>query len=124
MEDLKKAETLFWLIPDDLGWRALLFNHDTFDSHAILWKARVAEVIAKAAGRTATPAFKELYDAYPRGRILKADAWTIGYGGDLPSGWTEEKLQSALGVKGTIRTSEHWKANPAHRKLADEFLGR
>jgi len=125
--EARATEGLFWLVPDGETWRPLFFEAEYFkqDSHAIIWNEMAAEIVAKAYGKEADDKFKKLYAAYPRGRVIEMDGWVVGFGGDLPPGWTDERLKSALNVwNGTTRVGNHWIHDPSHRKLADEFLGR
>ena len=124
--EARAAECLFWLVPDKEGWRVLFFETSYFkwNMHNLLWKDVAAEVVANAFGREATEDFKELWRAYPRGRVHDIDGvWMVAYG-DLPPGWNEEKLMFHLNVrKGTIKADDHWLSNPDEKRRADSFLG-
>lgn len=122
------AEALFWVVPDKHDWRILFFEEQYFkhDSHVTLWRDVAADLVAGSFGKTATDGFKKLWKAYPRGRVINMGPrqWAIGFGGDLPPGWTSGKLASQLNVvTDDIRAKDHWLADKNQRIEADEFLG-
>jgi hypothetical protein len=130
----KATDGLFWVVPDGKGaWRTIFFSRNHFSlyqEHKALWRAHAGRLVATSFGKEPTDEFLELYNAYPRGRLVSIpnefNKWWIGFGKDYPAGWNETKLMSSLGV-GTANSSfeygSHWTANTQSRKIADDFLG-
>ena len=122
--EFNEAEILFWIVPDKQDWKTISFTHR--DSHVTLWRDVAADLVAGSFGKTATDDFKKLWKAYPRGRVINVEPrqWAIGFGGDLPPGWTSEKLASQLNVvTSDVRAKDHWLADKNQRIEADKFLG-
>lgn len=125
--EARAVEALFWIVPDKHDWRVIFFEEEYFkcNSHATLWRNAAADIVANSFKKTATDDFKKLWMAYPRGRVLNVgpQKWAIGFGGDLPSGWTKEKLASQLNVvTDDVRAKNHWLSDKNQRIEADAFL--
>jgi len=137
--EAKASEGLFWIVPDKEGWTLLHFPRNYFhqSNHIELWREVAADIVLKAWDKTggAGSVFYELYRAYPRGRLVAEDIgspsyqkgyrWWIGFGGDYPPGWDDEKLLRRMGVgpKNTqILIDKHWLADPKQRREADAIL--
>jgi len=129
-------EGMFWIVPDKADQWALLFfaeSHFHFLDHPTLWKEVAADIVLDRFGAQHHPDagyFRRLSAAYPRGRLETDNQplkWRIGFGGDYPPGWNEERLMRRLGVgpvNAVMEYDEHWKAIPDSRRLADQILRR
>jgi len=132
----RAQEGLFWILPTPFGsWKRVLIPYGRLDNHEEIWRETLAEVVLTTHQQNATLGdrflkFRELFDAYPRGRIENDEEplkWVIGFGGDYPPEWNEERLMKSLKVGPTnarVEVEDHWKAGDEHRREADQILGR
>jgi hypothetical protein len=132
---------LFWIIPTKDGqWEMLHIPTEYFKTnwdHDHVWRDVVAGMILQSFNKK-SDVFKSLFEAFPRGRMEEGDVplhpseqrpmhwWVIGFGGDYPPGWNEDRLRRTLGVgpiNSEIELHEHWHSKPNVRKMAHLILG-
>jgi hypothetical protein len=126
---------LFWIVPmKGRSWILMLFSEHSrkFDDHGSLWREVVANTILNHFQITDTAKidkFKELFDAFPRGRLEVSNEigkWLVGFGGDFPTGWDENKLLERLKIlrqDTEIEYDDHWIADPTQKQFAMQILG-
>ena len=128
VKDPKQITGLFWIVPEAGGWVLLLFSDRDFSDHESLWR-EVASKRIIGHSNAQSDEFKELFDAFPRGRLETGEAigkWMVGFGGDYPQGWNEAKLLERLKVaRGDVEIEydDHWKANDVNHQIAMKILG-
>lgn len=122
---------LFWIVPDkDRVHNLMLFAeyYQKYDDHETLWREVVSGIVLNHFG-IVNEEFKDLFDASPRGRLEIGEEigkWLIGFGGDYPEGWNEDKLLERLRVlRKDARIeydADHWKANDENHQIAMNIL--
>jgi len=121
---------LFWIVPNREGGHTLLmFSEYQISDHGTLWRTIAADFVLnhfRITNKKMIDRFKDLYNAFPRGRVEAGDKkgeWFIGFGGDYPIGWNEEKLLERLKTpRPTIFIDDFWKTDPTNTEIALKIL--
>lgn len=130
--EAKARPGLFWIVPTKSGeWVLLLFHeyYEQYDDHESLWRNVVSDLVLDSFGMSSSENFKELFDAFPRGRVeigTKLGEWLVGFGGDYPDGWDEDRLLSRLGMlpsRTEIEYDDHWRHDHINATMAMKILG-
>lgn len=102
---------------DNIWYLAFFPEHQYRNmDHESLWDVHVVPLIADQF-KIDPNKLLGLFEAFPRGRLEigdSIDTYRIGFGGDYPPGWDENKLFSRLKVsknKCDLEIDDHWEVN-------------
>lgn len=124
--EARRNPGLFWIVPNEEGKYILLFYDEyryKYPDHVSLWKEVASNFICNHYNVENTDNFKECFDCFPRGRLEvgeKPGTWMIGFGGDYPEGWDEEKLRQNLKILDnySVEYDDHWIAQGTNEAIS------